>query len=66
MAPGSPFSVASNLHPHGIAAVDFNGDKKLDLAVESWQESKVLVLTGNGDGTFKTPGSKFEKGKAPH
>ncbi len=65
-APGSPFSVPSNPHPHGIAAADFNGDKKLDLAVDSWGENKVLVLFGNGDGTFQTPGIKFDVGYAPY
>jgi hypothetical protein len=65
-APGSPFSVPSNPHPHGIAAADFNGDKKLDLAVESWGENKVLVMFGKGDGTFKTPGVKFDVGKMPY
>src|ERR1700720_435607 len=43
-ARGSPFSVPSSPHPHGIAAADFNGDKKLDLAVDSWGENKVLVM----------------------
>ncbi len=62
LAPGSPSSVLSNPHPHGIAAADFNGDKKLDLAVDSWGENKVLVMFGNGDGTFQTPGVKFDVG----
>jgi len=66
LAPGSPFSVLSNPHPHGIAAADFNGDKKLDLAVDSWGENKVLVMFGNGDGTFQTPGVKFDVGKMPY
>ena len=65
-APGSPFSVPSNPHPHGIVAADFNGDKKLDLTVDSWGENKVLVLFGNGDGTFQTPGVKFDVGDAPY
>jgi hypothetical protein len=65
-APGSPFAVLSNPHPHGIAAADFNGDGKLDLAVDSWGEDKLLVLFGNGDGSFKTPGAKFSVGHAPY
>jgi len=65
-APGSPFAVRSDPHPHGIAAADFNGDGKLDLAVDSWAENKVLVLFGNGDGTFQTPGVKFGTGERPY
>ena len=65
-APGSPFSVQSRPHPHGIVAADFNGDKKLDLAVESWGENKVLVMFGIGDGSFSQPGVKFDVGKMPY
>ena len=64
--PGSPFSVPSNPHPHGIVAADFNGDGKIDLAVDSWGEDKVLVLFGKGDGTFQTSGAKFATGHAPY
>jgi hypothetical protein len=65
-APGSPFSVESNPHPHGIAVADFNGDKKLDIAIDSWAENKVLVMFGKGDGAFQTPGVKFDVGKMPY
>jgi hypothetical protein len=66
LAAGSPFTVESNPHPHGITAADFNGDKNPDIAVESWAENKVLLLFGKGDGTFQMPGSKFEVGKMPY
>jgi len=65
-APGSPFNVASNPHPHGIAVADFNGDKKPDIAIDSWSENKVLVMFGKGDGGFQTPGVKFDVGKMPY
>src|SRR5438093_3205968 len=65
-APGSPFSVASNPHPHGIAVADFNGDKKPDIAIDSWAENKMLVIFGRGDGAFQTPGVKFDVGKMPY
>src|SRR5207247_6054553 len=65
-APGSPFNVESNPHPHGIAVADFNGDKKPDIAIDSWAENKVLVVFGNGDGSFRAPGIKIEVGKMPY
>ena len=64
--PGSPFNVESNPHPHGIAVADFNGDKKPDIAIDSWSENKVLVMFGKGDGAFQTPGVKFDVGKMPY
>jgi len=36
-----------------LAAADFNGDGKLDLAVAN--ETTVSILLGNGDGTFGAP-----------
>src|SRR6266705_3160100 len=66
LAPGSPLSVESNPHPHGIAVADFNGDKKPDIAIDSWAENKMLVIFGKGDGTFQTPGVKFDVGKMPY
>ncbi len=66
LAPGSPFAVESNPHPHGIAVADFNGDKKQDIAIESWAENRVLLLFGKGDGTFQTPGVKIDVGKMPY
>ena len=65
-APGSPFTVESNPHPHGIAVADFNGDKKLDIAIDSWAENKVLLLFGKGDGAFQSPGVKIDVGKMPY
>jgi len=65
-APGSPFNVESNPHPHGMAVADFNGDKKLDIAIDSWAENKLLVMFGNGDGTFQTPGIKLDVGRMPY
>ena len=65
-ASGSPFPVQSRPHPHGIATADFNGDKKLDIVIESWAENKVIVFRGNGDGTFQSPGTRFDVGKMPY
>jgi len=38
-----------------IATGDFNGDGKLDLAVNDFNDSSLNILLGNGDGTFKSP-----------
>ena len=50
----------------GIAAGDFNGDGKLDLAVADGGTSDVgqgavFILLGNGDGTFKL-GAQYPQG----
>jgi hypothetical protein len=41
--------------PSSVAAADFNGDGKLDLAISSAMSGAVSVLLGNGDGTFQAP-----------
>jgi hypothetical protein len=42
-----------------VATADFNGDGKLDLAVanQTGSNSNVMILLGNGDGTFQAPAS---------
>ena len=39
--------------PYGVAAGDFNGDNKPDLAVATFGSCTVSILLGNGDGTFQ-------------
>jgi hypothetical protein len=48
---------ASSGSPSPIAVADFNGDGKLDIAVAAGTltSDAVIVLTGNGDGTFNSP-----------
>ncbi|MCU1302954.1 MAG: hypothetical protein JWQ87_3238 [Candidatus Sulfotelmatobacter sp.] len=41
--------------PSSVAAADFNGDGKLDLAVTNYDDTSVSILLGNGDGTFGAP-----------
>jgi hypothetical protein len=43
--------------PNQIAAVDLNGDRKLDLVALDGEGDKVTVLLGNGNGTFQTGSS---------
>jgi len=53
---GSAFKASGNYavgnHPVAIAAGDFSGDGKVDLAVANRASKTVSVLLGNGDGTF--------------
>jgi hypothetical protein len=44
---------ATDLTPQDVAAADFNGDGKVDLAVATGNNS-VSILLGVGDGTFQT------------
>jgi hypothetical protein len=49
---GSRHSLPS---PSSVAVADLNGDGKPDLAVTSTDDSAVLIMLGNGDGTFQSP-----------
>ncbi|HUB81177.1 MAG TPA: FG-GAP-like repeat-containing protein [Bryobacteraceae bacterium] len=42
-------------NPGSLAAADFNGDGKIDLAAASTAGASIVILDGNGDGTFGTP-----------
>jgi hypothetical protein len=44
--------VRSNPHPHGIVAGDWNGDGRIDLAIDSWADDKLEILTNDGGGRF--------------
>jgi hypothetical protein len=65
-APGSPFTVQSKPHPHGIVIADFNGDGKPDLATDDWQNNRVTVVFNDGKGGFLSPGVSFPVGKMPY
>ncbi len=65
-APGSPFDVHSNPHPHGVAVADFNGDGKPDVVTDSWGANQVELLAGDGTGRLRTPGRYFPVGKRPY
>ena len=43
----------ANIFPESVAAGDFNGDGKADLAVANSFTNDVSVLLGNGDGTLQ-------------
>jgi len=66
LAPPIQIPVPSRPHPHGVAAGDFNGDRHLDLAVESWAENAVLVLHGNGKAAFAGTAQRLAVGRVPY
>jgi hypothetical protein len=52
---GPAYSVASNIPFSSMAAGDFKGNGKIDLALASFSGRTVSILQGNGDGTFQSP-----------
>src|SRR6187551_2605891 len=61
----APVTSAASDGLRGIAAGDFNGDGKQDVAVASTSGGgTVLVLTGKGDGTFNAPTTIAATGNA--
>ena len=57
-AAGSPVAIGGRLS--SIAAADFNGDGRLDVAVVNGQQNTVAVFLGSGNGTFSAaPQSPF-------
>jgi VCBS repeat protein/FG-GAP repeat protein len=41
--------------PYRVAAAEFTHSGNLDLALADWLSSQVVILLGNGDGTFQPP-----------
>lgn len=50
----SHFSTGTNTDPYAVAVADFNGDRRLDLAVTNYITGTVGIMLGMGDGTFPT------------
>src|SRR5436309_11106351 len=50
--------------PWAVAAGDFSGKGRLDLAVVNYLSNTISVLVGNGDGTF-APASTYAAGGGP-
>jgi dienelactone hydrolase len=49
-----PVNYDADEFPYTIAAGDFNGDGKIDLALTDLDSGKISFLLGNGDGTFQS------------
>ncbi|HEY3971571.1 MAG TPA: FG-GAP-like repeat-containing protein [Candidatus Sulfotelmatobacter sp.] len=58
----SPLAYSGMEEPYAIAAGDFNGDKKLDLAIGDYLFNTVVILQGNGNGTFTNIGQWYAGG----
>jgi hypothetical protein len=50
-----PVGVEGNYHPFSAAIGDFDGNGTADLAVGDIVTGPVMVMLGNGDGTFREP-----------
>lgn len=51
-APAATQPTVSLISPTSVTSGDFDGDGKLDLAIADASSSSLIVLHGNGDGTF--------------
>ena len=51
--------------PNGVAVGDFNKDGKFDLAIADRSDNNLLILLGNGDGTFSAQANKPTTGNKP-
>jgi hypothetical protein len=58
-APGSPFDMGGGTYPASLAVGDFNGDGIPDLLVAQSQANAVLLLRGQGDGSFAVSTLRF-------
>jgi hypothetical protein len=42
--------------PRGVQVGDFNGDGKMDFVATDFQPKRLVIMVGNGDGTFEWKG----------
>ncbi|MEP6524884.1 DUF4347 domain-containing protein, partial [Microcoleus vaginatus DQ-U2] len=52
---GNPTNFGQGINPRSIAAGDFNGDSRLDLATAPLSGNNLSILLGDGTGSFSDP-----------
>ncbi|MEG4069895.1 DUF4347 domain-containing protein [Microcoleus sp. Pol11C2] len=52
---GNPTNFGQGINPRSIAAGDFNGDSRLDLATAPLSGNNLSILLGDGTGSFSAP-----------
>ncbi|MEG4092264.1 DUF4347 domain-containing protein, partial [Microcoleus sp. Pol12B4] len=52
---GNPTNFGQGINPRAIAAGDFNGDSRLDLATAPLSGNNLSILLGDGTGSFSYP-----------
>ncbi|HKJ28274.1 MAG TPA: VCBS repeat-containing protein, partial [Anaerolineales bacterium] len=65
-APNSPLHIAVSPHPHAVQAADLDRDGHVDLVIDHRDGEGLLVLKGNGDGSFIQPGILVDMGGDPY
>ena len=59
------YSTGAGTNPTDVAFADVNGDGKKDLIVPCYNTSNIVILKGNGDGTFQAAGTPIPTGSNP-
>lgn len=54
-AAATVFPSGTGAYPSGFLLGDFNRDSKVDIVVSDFQASDLVLLKGNGNGTFQSP-----------
>ena len=59
------YSTGAGTNPTDVAFADVDGDGKKDLIVPCYNTSNIVILKGNGDGTFQAAGTPIATGSNP-
>jgi|GEM_PF-994316 len=64
--PESKLNLKIKPHPHAVRLSDLDGDKQVDLIVDSRTDEGLLVLKGLANGRFQTPGNVIHVAGDPY